>query len=1354
MIGKGSIWKRLINCQYFCSFVLYYSGTMRVRGLFIICCFFAVFVCKMMPTENYFFRHYTNRNGLSHNTVYCSLQDKKGFMWFGTEDGLNRFDSHSFQVFRHNARINANTTLLHDRIISLFEDSSGKIWICTTSGVCYYDYETDMFHPFMLDSQSAPYYAEQVYEDNNGDLWLRSYFHITRYNPKNKSFKTFNSDEYHFRSVTMTMTERSIPVFADATSLFIYNRDNETFSQLFTLQSFLNNELTVIQSIFEIPHVGYFVGTDLEGLILFHTNSGEPETIIPDIHVRAIIQYSANIYWIASESGVYIYNLYDKSVTNLRKSLTNDYTIADNAVYSLTKDREGGMWLGSFFGGINYLPKNYTHFTYYIGGKTHPGMLGNTVREICPDKYGNLWLGTEDNGINCFDLKNNTMTNYSLQNPDHKLAATNIHGLYADGDTLWIGSFNRGIELLHIPTRRIIKHYTQLNTNNELNANFILCFYKTRKGQFLIGTHAGALIYDRKTASFSPWGNIGGLIRQFLEDKEGNIWISTNNGLYKYVPAGSSPEKQEVLRQYTETSSSQKEGLGSLNTTSIFEDSKGRIWVTTAYGFSLYNKHTDSFNRVTTDDGLPSNMVYRIVEDDDHLFWISTANGLVRFNPETFVMHTYSYSDGLHETQFNYSSSYKAPDGTIYMGTINGMISFNPKQFTQDNFTPPLYITRIYVHDNPKKSCHLLQQSSDKPYELVLPYNSATFTISFVAPSYTSPAAIKYSYLLDGADKEWIYLNENKEVTFASLAPGNYQFKVRSTNSSDIWQNNEQLLYITITPPFWATIWAFFVYALLLIGLAVVFYKFKKRKFIRRAQRNQELFEVEKEKELYNAKIQFFTFITHEIRTPLTLIKAPLERIIRSDDGNESTRQNLQTIEKNTQRLLDLSNQLLDFRKTEHKGFKLNFVKTNISLTLDNIITPFLPAFQNEQKSFSCDIPDKHFFAYIDRDAFTKIITNLLTNALKYSADYISLKTVFPQEGDQTFQVIVTNNGYLVPEKERENIFMPFYRLKETENIQGSGIGLSLSRTLAQFHDGSLIYQATAESLNQFVLTLPVKQNEYSFDLTEEESNTHKTTGKTAVKMSLRPVILIVEDQPDMRKFIADELHAEYDILEAENGKEALSILKENGVNLIISDIMMPVMDGFEFCNAVKNDVDFSHIPLILLTAQHNLQSRLTGLNQGADAYMEKPFSLEHLSAQIENLLKNREILRKAYLEKPLTPPTSLASSPVDNLFLQQLNTFIEKNLTNEHLSVDMIASEMNMSSSSLYRKVKGLSDLSPVDFIRLARLKKAVQLMQTGEKRISEIAFSVGFSSPAYFSTSFQKQYGKSPSEFMKELN
>lgn len=417
---------------------------------------------------------------------------------------------------------------------------------------------------------------------------------------------------------------------------------------------------------------------------------------------------------------------------------------------------------------------------------------------------------------------------------------------------------------------------------------------------------------------------------------------------------------------------------------------------------------------------------------------------------------------------------------------------------------------------------------------------------------------------------------------------------------------------------------------------------------------------------------------------------------------------------------------------------------------MENIITPFMPVFQNEKKNLSVRLPENRLFAFIDRNAFTKIMTNLLTNALKYSKTFVDLELFFSYGEDETFKVEIKNDGLLIPINERENIFKPFYRLKETETMQGSGIGLSLARSLAEFQDGSIIYKESIDQLNLFILTMPVRHKEYNFDLSDKPD---EVTGDTSLPItSGKKAILIVEDQQDMRNFLIGELGTLFDVFEAGNGLQALKLLEEKSVDLIISDIMMPEMNGYELCNSVKNDVRFSHIPFILLTAQHNLQSRLTGLNQGADAYMEKPFSIEHLTVQADSLIKNRDRIFRAYLEKPLIPSSSLAISIVDKNFIEKLNTYIENNLTND-LNVNMLAYEMNMSNSSLYRKVKGISGLSPVDFIRIARLKKSIQLMQTGEKRISEIAYMVGISSPAYFSTLFQKQYGKTPKEFMKEL-
>lgn len=1291
--------------------------------------------------EELHFRHYNNKQGLSHNTVYYSLQDKRGFMWFSTEDGLNRFEGHTFKIYRHNS-YNSNS-LPNDHIGNLFESSDDKIWICTSGGTCYYDYQTDTFHPLRFSSgQSEPELFSAVTEDKDHQLWFIRHDRIVRYNPTDSSARTYLAEKNFYPNL-ISLTGEGDPIFADNKALYAYKAETDNFVRTDLLTQQQTDNRISIQAIRQIPELGILVGTNLAGLLLYKYQDQSVTTIIPDIQVRAITPYNNNTYWIASESGIYIYNILNQTIVNLRKSLTNEYTIADNAIYSLTKDREGGMWAGSFFGGISYLPKEYTRFNHFIGGKTHPQLPGNAIREIVPDQYGNLWLGTEDNGINCYNPQNGQIINYSYNNPKHPLSATNIHGLLADGNRLWIGTYNKGIDVLDIPSGKIIKHYSRENPAYGLNDNFVLCFYKTRHNEFLIGTGSGIMSYNSQTETFSRWNNIYALIRQIYEDDNGDVWAATSNGIYHYLR-----EKNEVEHYTTDPNKSQT--IGSNNATSVFEDSKERIWVTTVNGLSLFNSDTRSFNRITTENGLPSNIIYRIVEDKDHSFWLSTANGLVRFNPDTYVIRTFTYTDGLHETQFNYSSSYQTPDGTIYMGTINGMLSFNPSLFREDTFSPPVYITAINVPDNEEKRHALDSPSIENRETLKLPYNASTFTLSYISLSYTSPDAIRYSYKLEGIDKDWIYMNQNKDVTFANLSPGEYTFKVRSTNSSGIWQDNAQELHIIVTPPFWATGWAFFLYAVIICILIVLFYNYKKAKLEEKHRINQDLFESKKEKELYDAKIQFFTFITHEIRTPLTLIKAPLEKILRSGDGTVSTQENLRIIEKNTQQLLNLSNQLLDFRKTESRGFKLNYVKTDVTLWLNTLLQPFFPMMEKEKRSFIRNIPEGPFFAYIDREAFSKIVNNLLTNAIKYSDRQISLQMQIEEEKKE-FSITVINDGHLIPDSEKENIFNPFYRLKETENQQGSGIGLSLARSLTEFHKGTLSYQQTTDGKNQFCLTLPEEQDD-CYQLMSERNTEELSEQNMEGENTRKPVVLIVEDQVDMRQFIAKELSEIYRVLEAVNGKEAVNVLKGNTVNLIISDVMMPVMDGFELCNVVKNDVNFSHIPFILLTAQHNLQSRLKGLNNGADAYMEKPFSIELLTAQVQNLIKSREMLTQTYRETPSVPATTLAVSTVDDIFLRKFNAYLEENIANETLSVEMLASEMGMSTSSLYRKVKGLSSLTPVEFIRITRLKKAAELMQTGESRINEIAFQTGFSSPAYFSTCFQKQYGKSPTDFIKE--
>lgn len=1280
--------------------------------------------------QNLYFRHYNNKHGLSHNTVFAACQDSRGFMWFGTEDGLNRFDGHSFKVYRHNPSDSGSVP--SDRVFDIAEDSQGRLWLCTRRGLCYYDHMTDSFH---RNASSQSNYCLAVRADGSGALWAIYSDRVVRYPTNTTGYEEFSGHEGAVPHC-MTINRRGEPLFADRNTIYRYDTicKNLSPTRLDLPQG------AAVSALCDVEGQGVLVGTSADGLMLYNSSSGHLSTLVPDIQVRTIVRSCDHTFWIGSESGVYIYDALTREITNLRKSLTDQYAIADNAVYALASDSEGGVWVGTFFGGVSYLPPTTHNFTHFVGGKTHPGMLGNAVREIVADDYGNLWLGSEDNGINRYTPATGQIVNYSADGP---LSATNIHGLLADGPNLWVGTYNRGIDVVDIPSGQRVRHYSKATTRGALGSDFVLCFGKTPRGGLLVGSTVGVVEYDSRGDTFTPWHSITAPAKQIFTASDSTVYVASTEGLYVVKPCG---EVSRFISDESDTAS-----LPTNNTTSVFEDASHRIWVTTTEGFCSYDPHSGRFSRITTEHGLPGNIVYRIEQDRSGMLWISTAAGLVRFNPADRTLRAYSYVDGLQQTQFNFSSSYRSPRGTIYMGTINGMLAFDPQSFRIDSFVPPIYITGIHQPGANRHTTRLTDFSFEQTERLRLPYNEATFTLSYVAVGYTLPEAIEYAYMLEPLDKDWVAMQHNRDVTFANLAPGRYLFRVRSTNGSAEWQSNERQLEIVITPPLWATTWARGLYLLVLAGLGWLIYRYKRRRIEQSLRVREREFENRKERELYDSKIQFFTYIAHEIRTPMTLIKAPLEKIFKSGRCDEPILRQLRTVEANTDRLLELSNQLLDLRKSDSRGLRLNYLSTELGEWVGTLLATFLPMFEHEGRHFELNRCDGSMLADIDREAMTKIVSNMLTNALKYSQHSVKLDIMMHAES-RTFGLVVTNDGAVIPPDDREKIFTPFFRVSHNEHLSGSGLGLSLAQALAESHGGTLSYDVTEQGLNRFTLTLPLEQQQ-RFSVAPCSPIEPTGSASERVDGDKLSTVLVVEDQEDMREFIVAELSPLYRTLSAADGRSGLDVLAHEAVDLIISDVMMPRMDGFELCNAVKNDVNFSHIPFVILTAEHNLQSHLRGLNTGADAYLEKPFSIDILLAQLENLLRGRRVLERLYADRPHVSVESLSGSPVDDEFLARMKRCLDDNLACESFGVESLADQMCMSSSSLYRKVKGLSGLSPVEFLRVARLKMAVELMSSGERRVGEVAFMIGFSSAAYFSSCFQKQYGCSPSEYMRRL-
>jgi signal transduction histidine kinase/DNA-binding response OmpR family regulator len=838
------------------------------------------------------------------------------------------------------------------------------------------------------------------------------------------------------------------------------------------------------------------------------------------------------------------------------------------------------------------------------------------------------------------------------------------------------------------------------------------------------------------------------------EDASGTLWVcSYGNGIYFY-------NKKTGARGSFQYNANNINSIPNNYVNNLFEDSKGNMWFCTESGLCKYDMASKKIIRYTDEPFLQTNQVFRVLEDNKGMLWISTSKGLISLDPEKKETKIYNTGYGLLSEQFNYNSAYKSSDGTLYFGSVKGMISFNPSTFKQNTFVPPVYITNLLVNNAELK----IRNRSSRlkfaiPYtsSITLPYDSSSISIQVAALSYTMPEMNEYMYKMDGVDKDWTRIKSNRRIYYTKLAPGYYTFKVKGSAAGEIWNEKETTLSIHILPPIWGSTWAYTLYFLLICAIVFIILRYYYIALREKNQRKIETLQIEKEREIYTAKIEFFTNVTHEIRTPLTLIKLPVEKLLKCNSNDSTLMENLSMIDKNTNRLIQLTDQLLDFRKAEANNYSLNFVRTDINEILKELFASYKPVAEEKKLSFKFEIPRMALLAYVDSEAFRKVISNLFNNAIKYAEHVVTVRLLPFNSDDNMFHIEFKNDGYIIPYELREKIFEPFYRAKETEKFAGTGIGLPLSRSLTELHKGTLELKKPLNGLNIFLLSIPVHQ-EHEISLGDYETmeinptiveNIAAQEPQHATEIS----ILIVEDNKEIANFIHKELQKDYKIYEASDGREALEILHKENIHLVISDIMMPVMDGMELCKKMKNDLQYSHIPIILLTARNTITSKIEGLETGADAYIEKPFVFKHLQAQINNLLNNRNIVKEYYAHSPLAHIKGIACTKADKQFLEELQRIIDENITDKDLDVDTLSRMLNMSRGTLYRKIKGLSDLTPNELINLSRLKKAAELLAEGKYKINEVANTVGYNLNSNFSRDFHKQFGVTPSAYLNGL-
>ena len=1012
------------------------------------------------------------------------MQDKNGFMWFGTIDGLNRFDGYTFKTFRNDP---ANLKSLgNNSIYSLYQGEDETIWVGTDKGLFKYN---PVDQSFELLISTANQRVRSIIMDNKGTLWFISQYVLCNYAIETKSFRTYPSNQYEPTSIS---ADKYGEIWVATSTGFLkkYNSANDTFSSFNLFQNSKNNSSKHIEKIYHTNKGTILVGTLNTGIKLFDIKTGNVKDIIiynqdkTGIFVKDFMHSSENEYWAATENGLFIYDLDQEKFVKLQRQYNNNYSLSDNAINTLCKDKEGGIWAGTRFGGISYYPHPYTSFEKYFPQENKNSISGNGVHEICPDQYGNLWIGTEDAGLNKMNTKTKTFEHFIPDGKKGSISYSNIHGLLITGNELWIGTFEHGLDRMNLKTGKVFKNY--MSGENSLNSNFIVHLYKTKGGDILVGTWGGLFKYNKATDDFSLVPGFAIQTQSVSEDKDGVLWIGTiGNGVY------SLDQKTGTIQNFRHDPKNPYSLCNNI-VNGQYRDSKDNLWFATEGGLCKYEASTNRFKTYTIKNGLPSNFLFKILEDRKNNLWISSTKGLIRFDPVTEDIKVFTTANGLLNDQFNWNSAYKDPSGRMYFGSVKGMISFVPDSFSTNVNQPPLYITGIQVHnkelpidikDSP------LRQSVSYTDKITLNHDQSTLSIDFAALSFISPQMNEYAYKMEGLDKDWTYLKTYRKAYFTELPPGNYTFKVKASNSSGVWNQKETTLQIQILPPLWATKWAYFLYILAGLGVITGIARNYHNRISQKNKRRIEQIEHEKENELYKNKIDFFTNIAHEIRTPLTLIQGPMENLSSYGEEVPEIKSNLKIMERNTNRLIDIANQLLDFRQTEVKNFSLNFEYTNISGLLEDLHSSFQPLAAQHNLDFRLDLSAKDFYAFADADSLQKILSNLYSNAIKYAEKnvYVSFQ---PFRLANKFRIEIRNDGFLIPYELKDKIFEPFFRVKETTTHKGTGIGLAIARSLTELHKGTLTLKEPENGMNIFILELYIKNGENSLKLIEKKQVT------------------------------------------------------------------------------------------------------------------------------------------------------------------------------------------------------------------------------------------------------------------------
>ncbi len=1325
------------------------------------------------------FRHLTTSEGLSHNTVQDLVQDRKGFLWFATSDGLNRYDGLNFQIFRRS--LHDKRSMSSNEVTCLLEDKKGRIWIGTRSGgICQLDSSGYHFIHLKKTNQGADISAAVITslaEDESGNLWAATHgLGLLLINPDTKKVQQFNTKRNNLPNdhVLRVTPDQKGNLWIGFTSGILVKMNLADHSMKhYQFERYNHISKGNITSIFCDAHGRVWVGTEGWGLFRYEESKDDFTSVYYKSQVvegtnivRSIYQDKTGKLWLGTDDGVIVSDdVSFNKIKHYKAETAVPGSLSTHATYCIRGDRQGNIWVGTWEGGLNILYAKPGLFDQY---QHQPGqsnsLLTPHVSAVSADQEGNVWLGSR-HGLSRLNRRTNTYTHFQHREGDPTSLSgndvTNIRQITRN--RMLVNIWNNGTDLVDSQTGKVLKHLTQFN------ADRLLSIIPIDSGNVYIATNKGALwrmdLHTWQTRRVESFPATKLSFTAMTAGPDSTIWIgSYDEGLIAW--------NQRTGRVDSFHNTLQTGGLYDAHITCLFLDRKKQLWVGTQGGLHRYDAVRKQFDLISIENGLPNDAIMSIVQDKTGFLWIATNSGLCQISEAGKVIRTYRQEDGLAGNDFTERAVSQSPDGTLFWGGKHGLTVFNPGKanFSSPGF--PVYLTGMKLFNRP-----VLPGDRDSPLtrdlsetkSVTLRYNQSVVTFDFAAVLFQAHRNVRYAYKLEGFEEAWNYVGPQRSATYTNLDPGTYQLLVKASVSDDFKNASQTRLQIVVLPPWYRTFWAYLLYAVLVAALLLLTRWMIQIREGYKTELRIEHIETEKARELDRLRSGFFTNISHEFRTPLTLILTPLEQLL-SDNAPDPRRPWFHTMHQNANRLLRLINQLLDLSKLESGLLHPEISRQNVIEFIRGIAASFEQIAVRQQITLQIIAAAEASPVFFDPDIVEKALYNLIANALKNTGAKgtvtVSCRLI---DADQQTQLVleVKDTGSGIPVEDQSHIFERFYQVNGQHQTKksGTGIGLALTRELIELHKGNISVQSQPGEGSLFTVKLPVYQAAFPQEwLSGKPANVNQDIDRPAVWLETSPhrmgissqnkdlpLVLIVEDHDDLRIYLSDCFSRDYRVLQASNGREALLQAEKEIPDLIVSDWLMPDMDGVQLCSAIKTNEKTSHVPLILLTSKSSTESKIFGLNVGADDYVTKPFNVDILLTRARNLIQSRLQLRIKYGKILHLKPSEIQIDSVEEQFLKKVLSIIEKQIADPDLDVQHLEGELAMSSTQLYRKLKALTGKGGNELIRSIRLQRAQQYLSKGGQQIAEIAYLVGFNDASYFIRAFKKEYGMSPGEFMK---